>query len=89
MAKNKNTTVLNWEGEAGGRGIRALTRYIYQPPAVDNLTALNNVYTKMTGFFMVSPRCSEHDHHTYLHFLEDKKIILAFSIQLSNMDNRE
>ena len=61
MAKNKNTTVLNWEGEAGGRGIRALTRYIYQPPAVDNLTALNNIYSKMTGFFMVGSRCSHWD----------------------------
>ena len=65
MARNKNTTVLNWEGEAGGRGIRALTRYIYQPPAVDNLTALNNIYSKMTGFFMVSDGCSLPDHNTH------------------------
>ena len=67
MTKNKNTTVLNWEGEAGGRGIRALTRYIYQPPGVDDLAALNNIYAKMTGFFMVSVRsvwCSLHDHNT-------------------------
>ena len=61
MTKNKNTTVLNWEGEAGGRGIRALTRYIYQPPGVTNLAALNNIYAKMTGFIMVSVRCSLHD----------------------------
>ena len=54
LAKTRNTTVLNWEGEAGGRGIRALTRYIYQAPAPDSLTDLNNIYDKMTGFFMVT-----------------------------------
>ena len=70
MAKNKNTTVLNWEGEAGGRGIRALTRYIYQPPAVDDIAALNNIYAKMTGFFMVSVWCSSHDHNTIIQIME-------------------
>ena len=54
LAKTRNTTVLNWEGEAGGRGIRALTRYIYQAPAPDSLNDLNNIYDKMTGFFMVT-----------------------------------
>ena len=52
LAKTRNSTA-NWEGEAGGRGIRALARYIYQPPAPENLTHLITIYNKMTGFFMV------------------------------------
>ena len=52
LAKTRNRTA-NWEGEAGGRGIRALARYIYQPPAPENLTHLITIYNKMTGFFMV------------------------------------
>ena len=43
----------NWEGEAGGRGVRALTRYIYTAPPGDNLTTLNKMYKTMTGFMIV------------------------------------
>ena len=43
----------NWQGSAGGRGIRAVTRYIYEPPNVENLTELTEMFNKMTGFMMV------------------------------------
>ena len=69
--------MLNWEGEAGGRGIRALTRYIYQPPALDNLTALNDIYSKMTGFFMVG-------FYNYPHAL----LILLFLSNLTPVGNK-
>lgn len=46
----------NWEGQAGGRGIRALTRYIYQPPPGENLTELSNMFSRMTGFMIVSSK---------------------------------
>ena len=43
----------NWQGSAGGRGIRAVTRYIYEPPKIEDLEELSTVFNRMTGFMMV------------------------------------
>jgi len=43
----------NWKGEGGGRGIRAVARYIYQPPNVANLSELAQIFNRMEGFMLV------------------------------------
>ena len=42
----------NWAGEAGGRGIRALTRYLYRAPDRDQLAVLR---PRTEPFMMVTP----------------------------------
>lgn len=53
LVQSNMVDATNWEGEAGGRGVRALTRYIYTAPPGDNLTTLNKMYKTMTGFMIV------------------------------------
>lgn len=43
----------NWEGEAGGRGIRTLARYIYQAPEASDLEELTTQFKENTGFLIV------------------------------------
>ena len=57
LSQANTVDATNWEGEAGGRGIRALTRYIYHAPPGDNLTAMDNMMARMTPFLIVSVKC--------------------------------
>jgi len=43
----------NWEGEAGGKGIRTLARYIYQAPEASDLEELTSQFKENTGFLIV------------------------------------
>merc|ERR1712032_663601 len=43
----------NWEGEAGGKGIRTLARYIYQAPEASDLEELITKFQENTGFLLV------------------------------------
>jgi len=43
----------NWEGEAGGRGIRTLARYVYQAPEARDLDELTAQFHEHTGFLIV------------------------------------
>jgi len=44
---------VNWEGKAGGEGIRTLARYIYQAPEASNLEELTSQFKENTGFLLV------------------------------------
>jgi len=44
---------INWKGEAGGRGVRTLARYIFQAPEASNLEDLTSQFQENTGFLLV------------------------------------